>query len=149
MLITFSQSVLDSKVLFLYKNPSWNKSFLVSDDIRKDFFIKEKMKNTESFYTTSSIAEIENAINELKTVTDEDLFQGFLDNSSLVFYKVDDKTKQFALCVEELLTRLKKALKREMNKDFAVEILTEFLNDKKEFKSPADSGWRSEYGHSD
>lgn len=92
------------------------------------------MKNTESFYTTSSIAEIENAINELKTVTDEDLFQGFLDNSSLVFYKVDDKTKQFALCVEELLTRLKKALKREMNKDFAVEILTEFLNDKKEFK---------------
>ena len=106
----------------------------MSDDIGKDFFIKEKMKNTESFYTTSSIAEIENAINELKTVTDEDLFQGFLDNSSLVFYKVDDKTKQFALCVEELLTRLKKALKREMNKDFAVEILTEFLNDKKEFK---------------
>lgn len=106
----------------------------MSDDIRKDFYIKDKMKNTESFYTTSSIAEIENAINELKAVNNEDLFQGFLDNTSLVFYKVDDKTKQFALCVEELLTRLKKALKREMNKDFAVEILTEFLNDKKEFK---------------
>lgn len=106
----------------------------MSDDIRKDFYIKDNMKNTESFYTTNSIAEIEAAIKELKTVNNEELFQSFLDNTSLVFYKIEDKTKNFGICLEDLLNNVRKVLKREKDKDLAVEVLEEFLNDKKEFK---------------
>ena len=92
------------------------------------------MKNTEAFYTTSSIAEIEAAIKELKTVNNEELFQSFLDNTNLVFYKIEDKTKNFGICLEDLLNNVRKVLKREKDKDLAVEVLEEFLNDKKEFK---------------
>lgn len=92
------------------------------------------MKNTQSFYTTNSIADIEAAINDLKAVDNTDLLQSFMDNTSLVFYNIEDKTKKFGICVEDLLNKVRKALKRDLDKELALEVLNEFLNDKKEFK---------------